>query len=148
MQALLDINEYFVRELIIKENPEYKPAEFHEGKAKISYNIQRKDSGLDFMINMDVQVGGARKLSENIPYHIAIKIIGLFRFIKKTDENIIARMIQCNGLSILYGIARGVTAQATANCIHGKYVLPTVNFIELIKRQSTRKSLKKSKKKS
>lgn len=149
MQGLLDINEYFVRELIIKENPAYKSKKLHEGKTKISYGIKRKDAGLDFMIDMNVQVGESRKLSKANPYYISIKLTGLFRFIKKTDENIIAKMINYNGLSILYGIARGIAAQATANCMYGKYVLPTINFIELIKRQSTKKSpKKKSKKKS
>lgn len=63
-------------------------------------------------------------------------------------------MIAPNGLSMLYGVARGVVANATAMSWHGKFVLPSLNLIEIIKRKSeaesekgnkTRKTKKKSK---
>jgi len=55
-------------------------------------------------------------------------------------------MIGLNGLVILYGTARGIVAQATANCLHGKFILPSVNFVELVKKkaQSARKPQRKS----
>jgi preprotein translocase subunit SecB len=52
-------------------------------------------------------------------------------------------MIGLNGLSILYGVARGVVAQATANCPHGKFILPSVNFIELMKSKAKESRTKK-----
>ena len=147
MQVLLDIDEYFVSELIVKENPKYKPKKVYEGKTKIAYNIKRKGSDPLFMINMAIQVGNPKNMIEQDPYYTSLKLTGLFRFLKETDENTIAKMIHLNGPSILYGIARGVVAQATSNCVHGKYILPTINFIELTKRKSAKKVLRKKRKK-
>lgn len=148
MQALLDINEYFVRDFVIKENPKYKQKKVYEGKAKIAYNIKRKGSGPLFMIDMAIQVGNSKNMIEQDPYYISIKLTGLFRFLEETDENTIAKMIHLNGLSILYGVTRGIVAQTTSNCIHGKYMLPTINFIELIKRKSAKKVSRKKHKKA
>jgi preprotein translocase subunit SecB len=143
MQALLDINEYFVREIIIKENPKYKPKEVYEGEVKVSFNITRKDSSLLFKIDMGIQAGSSKKMVETDPYYTSLKLTGLFSFFKETEENTIAKMINLNGLSILYGVARGVVAQTTANCIHGKFILPSINFVELLKRKLAKERRKK-----
>ena len=45
-------------------------------------------------------------------------------------------MIGLNGPAILYGVARGVVAQATANCRYGKFVLPAMNFVKARRRKS------------
>jgi len=149
LQGLLDITEYYVRELIVRENPAYKAKESYEGEVKISYNIKRKGPELLFRIDMTAQVGSPKKMASAYPYYSSISLTGLFKFLGETDEDTIAKMIHLNGLSILYGIARGIVSQATSTSIHGKYILPTINFIEVIKRQSTKKALKKkSKKKS
>ena len=149
LQARLDITEYFVRELIVRENPAYKAKESYEGEVKISYNIKRKGPELLFRIDMTAQVGSPKKMASAYPYYSSISLTGLFKFLEETDEDTIAKMIHLNGLSILYGIARGIVSQATSTCTYGKYILPTINFIEVIKRQSTKKALKKkSKKKS
>lgn len=143
MQTQLDINESFIRELIVKENPKYKHKEVSERKTTVSYDIKRENSGLLFMIDMNIQVGHSRKLVETDPYYISMKISGVFMFIKGTDEKTIAKMIHFNGLPILYGVARGIVAQTTANCLYGKYILPTVNFVEIIKKKKARKRPKK-----
>ena len=48
-----------------------------------------------------------------------------------------------------YGLARGEVAQVTSNGMHGKFILPSVNFVELAKAEAKakvkkKKSLKKS----
>jgi hypothetical protein len=53
----------------------------------------------------------------------------------------IEKMIPLNGLAILYGIARGVVAQATANSSNEKFILPTVNLVEATRNRSGRKSV-------
>lgn len=143
MQALLDIDEYYVRELIVKENPHYKPKKNYQDKVKVTFNIARKGTSLLFKIDMGVQIGSSSKAIEKGPYYTSLKITGLFRFLKEAEEKTIARMINLNGLSILYGIARGVVAQATANGIHGKFILPSVNFVEILKKKAAMKRGKK-----
>ncbi|NOY64146.1 MAG: hypothetical protein GXO97_01905, partial [Nitrospirae bacterium] len=65
-----------------------------------------------------------------------LKLNGFFSFPEGTEEETIKKMIGLNGLVILYGTARGIVAQATANCLHGKFILPSVNFIELVKKKA------------
>ncbi len=76
-----------------------------------------------------------------------LRITGFFSFAKGTDEQMIEKMIPLNGLAILYGIARGVVAQATANSMHEKFILPTVNLVEATKEQVGKKVVKGSSRK-
>ena len=70
-----------------------------------------------------------------MPYQIAFKISGFFSFPPDTEEETIQKMVGLNALAVLYGIARGVVAQVTANGPHGKFILPTVNFVEMLKKK-------------
>lgn len=45
-------------------------------------------------------------------------------------------MIAHKGISILYGVVRGTVADATATGWNGKFVLLTVNFVELVKQKA------------
>ena len=138
MQALLNINDYVVEELTVKGNSDYqKPAKVLEGQIDIDFNAKRKDKEPLFMITMFIELNKSKQAFANNPYYVYLKINGFFGFPKGTDEETMQKMISLNGLVMLYGVARGVIAQVTANGAHGKFVLPAVNFIELIKERKT-----------
>lgn len=147
MQALLNINDYVVEEMMVKGNADYqKPAKEQEGQIDIAFNARRKGKEPLFMITMMIELNKSKKAFANNAYYVYLKINGFFAFTKEADEVTMQKMISLNGLVMLYGIARGVVAQATANGAHGKFVLPAVNFVELIKNSSTTKSPPKRKK--
>jgi preprotein translocase subunit SecB len=147
MQALLNINDYVVEELTVKGNGDYKkPAKEQEGQIDISFNARRKGKEPLFMITMTIELNKSKQAFANNAYYVFLKINGFFGFPKETGEETMQKMISLNGLVMLYGIARGVVAQATANGAHGKFVLPAVNFVELIKTGSITKSEPKRKK--
>jgi len=134
MQALLNINDYVVEELTVKGNADYqKPAKEQQGQIDIAFKAKRKGKEPSFMITMIIELNKSKQAFANNAYYVYLKINGFFGFPKDTPEEIMQKMIGLNGLVMLYGIARGVVAQATANGAHGKFVLPAVNFIELIK---------------
>jgi preprotein translocase subunit SecB len=143
MLALLNFDEYFVEEVYVKANPKFEKKDWNEGAIAISFDIKRKEMEPNFMIPMAIKLNHAKKDSLNAPYQIILRITGFFSFPKGTDEETIHKMIGLNGLSILYGVARGVVAQATANCPHGKFILPSVNFIELMKSKAKESRTKK-----
>lgn len=145
MLALLNFEEYFVEEISVKTNPQFEKKGQNEGEIAISFDIKRKDMEPRFMIPMEIKLNHSKKDSFNAPYQVMLKITGFFSFPKGTDEETIHKMIGLNGLSILYGVARGVVAQATGNCPHGKFILPSVNFIELMKAKSKKTHTKKKK---
>lgn len=143
MQSLLNIDEYFVDELQVKTNPNYKKLKKEEkGEINTSIGIKRKGKEPFFMIQMKIELNKSQKAFSSAPYYILLEISGFFSFVPEVDEEMINKMIGLNGPVILYGIARGVIAQATANCRHGKFVLPTVNFMEAMKKDTVQKKSK------
>jgi len=140
MLAQLNIEEYFVEELRVKANPDYRGGEGHEGTVSVSFNIKRKGTEPLFMIPMVINVNKTKKAFETSPYQIVLKITGLFSFKEGTDEETIKKMINLNAPAMLYSIARGIVSQATAQSLHGKFILPTVNFVELIKKKQKKKT--------
>jgi len=139
MQALLNIDEYFIEELHVKVNPKYKKSKETKGEIKTSVSIKRKGKEPVFMIQMSIQLNKTEKAFSSAPYYVFLILTGFFSFVTGTDQEIINKMIGLNGPAILYGVARGAVAQATANCIHGKLMLPTVNFVEAMKRGTANK---------
>lgn len=137
MQALLNIKEYFVDEISIKTNPDYEKKELSCGSVKVEFDIRRSDSNpLEFMIPMTIFLNSEEVDFCNADYCVMLKLTGFFEFAAGADEETINRMIGPSGLSILYGIARGIVAQATGNCWHGKFILPSLNFIEILKERA------------
>lgn len=147
MQSLLNIDEYFVEEMQVKANANFKKqkhgekAELEEkGEIRTTVNIKRRGNEPIFMIRMLIKVNSTKKAFENAKYQILLDIKGFFSFAKNTDEETISKMIPINGSSILYGVARGVIAQATANCEYGKFVLPAMNLLAAIKKSEKEKT--------
>ena len=134
MKALLDINDYIVEELTIRGNDAFqKAAKVQEGQIDISFNVKRKGKEPLFMISMAIELNKSKQVFASNAYYVYLKINGFFSFPKDTPEETMQKMIGLNGTVMLFGVARGVVAQATANGAHGKFVLPAVNFVELIK---------------
>ncbi len=149
MQALLNINDYVVDELMVKGNPVFRKSEKEQkGQLDIALNFRRGDKApRSFMISMIIEISKSKDARANYPYFLYLKIDGFFVFSEKADEATMQKMIGLNGVSVLFGIARGVVAQATANGAHGKFILPTINFVEMIKRSGKKSSRKPKRKK-
>jgi len=153
MQTLLNIDDYRVDHIEISTNSDYKKSDVATVPFDINFDIKRnKDNPLAFLIPMSIQFNANGGISPSIEYHINLAITGYFSFLEGTSEEAVNKMIAPNGLSILYGVARGVVAQVTGNCKYGKYILPTLNFMEIIenkfKKLNSEKAPTPSKKKT
>jgi preprotein translocase subunit SecB len=149
MQALLNIDEYFVEEVRVRTNPSYEESgqERRPGQIKVSVSIKKKGSEPDFMISMKLELNKEKRAFEASPYYVFLDITGYFSFEEGTEPDTIDKMIGFNGPAVLYGVARGIVSQITANCRNGKFVLPTVNFVELLQQQAEKNPKKKIKRK-
>ncbi len=147
MQTLLNINDYVVDELTVRGNPTFRKSEKEQkGQLDIGLSFKRKHKEpRSFMISMVIEISKSKDAGANYPYYVYLRIDGFFEFSEKADEETMQKMISLNGVSVLFGIARGVVAQVTANGAHGKFILPTINFVEMIK--SGKKSLNEPKRK-
>jgi len=137
MLAQLNLNDYFIDEFAFAANREHEAGGASSGTHGVDFDIKRSgDTPLDFMITLTVDVNPRDEEFERGEYRIHLKLSGFFSFTEDVSEEMINAMIAHNGLSILYGVARGTVADATATSWHGKFVLPAVNFIELIKQKA------------
>ena len=144
MQALLNFEEYIVDDLSVRTNTDFKlrkgpgkPVEMR-GQVKIQFDIkQRKGNDTAYMIPLTIEVNESQDHPASSPYYVFVAIRGFFSFNKREDPETTAKMISLNGLSMLYGVARGIVGQATAACPHGKFILPSMNFVELLKRKAS-----------
>jgi len=137
MQAQLNVNDYFIDEFAFTANRELERGGADTGSINIDFDIRRSgDDPLDFMITLVVDINHDDEDFERGDYRIHLKLSGFFRFDERVSEEQINGMIAHNGLSMLYGVARGTVADATATSWHGKFVLPGVNFIEVIKQKA------------
>ena len=138
--TLLDIYAYYVRAFTLRALDEYDPDRESSGVMDIDYNIGRQqENPKDYRIVMQIDLAKDGYTSaENSPYSIATIIVGHFVFAEDAPEDEMQRMIHLNGLSILFGIARGFVGQATGASLHGQFVLPTVDFVQLVNERAER----------
>lgn len=136
MQAQLNLDDFYIDELSFKVNRDHVPSETLCGTIDVDFDVRRNtDNPLQFMIAMRVDINPREEDFKKCDYRIHLCLSGFFSFADGTTEDTIRNMIAPNGLSMLYGVARGVVASTTAQSWHGKFVLPSLNLIEIIKRK-------------
>ena len=134
MLAPLNFDEYFVDNLSIQGNPSYHPADEQEVDFSIDYEIGRANDGTPaFELRLLVDVNQREEFFRQSAYRIHLEVTGYFHFPEGTDEKDINRIVLPNGLSILYGIARSTISQSTGVARFGRFLLPSINLIEVIK---------------
>lgn len=136
MQAQLNLNDYYIDEFSFVANRDHVPSETICGTIDMDFDISRNaDNPLDFMIVLKVDVNPREEDFKKCDYRIHLKLSGFFSFADGTTEDRISSMIAPNGLSMLYGVARGFVGNTTATSWHGKFVLPSLNLTEMINRK-------------
>lgn len=138
MISPLLLNNYFVKELSYRSNPAYDSKAKVRKEGKIHCNIEF-GTGLNapdhFMVALTIVVEPSEISPALDPYHINMRIEGYFNFKQGSDVPPAdkERLVTLNGSSILMGLARGLVAQATGVSEFGKYLLPAVNFVEILR---------------
>lgn len=67
--------------------------------------------------------------------HVGVALWGIFSCGPDLAEDQKARLLRYNTVAILHGIARGIVASATGSCPGGPFLLPVVNYAEVIERK-------------
>lgn len=117
----------------------------HSDDLLIDFNVFKQENEKSFLIELLIDVNKSVKAFKTSRYRISLKLLSVFDFSPEISEEEITKLLAPNGLAMAYSTSRGIIGELTANSINGKYVLPSVNFMELIKRKaSTSKSKKLS----
>lgn len=64
----------------------------------------------------------------NIPYRLAIDLVGLVSTVMKKIDAGVNHAIEVNGPSMLFGAAREILREATARGPHGSIIIPSASF--------------------
>jgi preprotein translocase subunit SecB len=144
--AQLQLRDYVLLYLLIEANPNFKPAENkgHEGDIGFNFDFRKNPEEPIFLVDMEILLNQKEEMFKQQPYRIQIRVQTFIEFDKSFPEKDIPNLLGPNGLAMTYSIARGIVGQATGTSLHGKFMLPTMNFIEVLKEQqkkTTQKSI-------
>ncbi len=122
----------------LNENVYMCPLEFDDNADEyvFDHEIFQRAKSNDFLIKLQIECNQGEATAASHRYSFGITLKGIFGFDEGVSEDIIERAITLNGISILYGIARGVISQVSGQTMVGMIVLPTVNFIEYFREKN------------
>jgi hypothetical protein len=72
---------------------------------------------------------------------VAATVWGILGFTDEVEREERERRVFLNGPVMLHGLLRGILASATGSCAGGPFVLPTVNYVEVLRRQAAQPQL-------
>jgi preprotein translocase subunit SecB len=143
----LQLRDYSLTLLHVEANPSFKegPDQEYEAQLGVDFDFRKQKDAPVFRVDLDIALNASEKAFKSSPYRIQIRLEAFFEFDPGYPESDIPQLLAPNGLAMTYSIARGIVGQATGTSLHGKFVLPTVNFVELLK-EKAKQSSKRGKK--
>lgn len=135
--SLMSLVDCFVKSLTIETNALVRPMKSIDRlPANVNITIQQNimqdgQYPLQFLIPLGITVTWPEQCQSTY-IKIAIELNGLFSFPEGTPEEQIRQYVPLLCLTNLFGIARGIIAQATGNCAEGAFYLPLVNMTEIL----------------
>lgn len=149
MIATLQLNNFFADSFSFESNSFYDPKVKEDrlpGQIECSFEVStpQEEGKHPYLIVLEVSVNPAKERPALDPYAIKFRIVGFFTLSGNPPSEEKDRLLSLNGGTILYGIIRGIVAQATGSGPFGKYIMPAINLVEIYeKRKSQILSLNK-----
>ena len=132
----LEITEYQLEEVRIERNPEYSSASLELGRVGVSvdWNVfTNKDEVNRFAVGLIIKTCDPTAPGASCPLKIVVRMVGFFTVSEPLSDGKVPFQITVNGLTILYGIARGLVGTAAAWFGGNTVVLPTQYFSERLR---------------
>jgi len=149
VKCVFRLDLYQIESVAVTQNETFDTAmSLHTGDISSAINIapHKNDPG-KYRLTMGIQVKPSpKKEKEFFPYLIAISGRAFFTFEEPCPREQAEAVLRLNGASILYGLLRAQVAQITAQSVHGQFLLPAMNFVELAKVQADAESAAPAKK--
>lgn len=142
MWSKLQLKEYFLEDVSIKLDQEYQPPK--DPKAQVTADIdwdwslaESKQEKNVFLVTLWVTVKSPGR-GKTFPYNIRVELAGFVEY--RPDEGETPEHVKTSvllgGLTMLYGIIRGLIGSATAQFKWHKFTLPGINFVEGLGKKS------------
>lgn len=130
----LQLDGFRLLELVIESDPnlDYDLPEGEYGLDKVEFDfLSREDDPTLTRFLLDVE---ARPTKGNCAYRrVKVKVDGIFKLDDEASDQV-KDILPMAPLSILYGMARGIVANASSLGPR-PYLLPSVNFFEVVKQK-------------
>lgn len=72
----------------------------------------------------------------NYPFTLDVSLLGFFEFDKELNENEVYKMMELNGVAILFPYLRSIISNITSSAGIQPLVIPTMNISKLIKNKA------------
>jgi len=77
------------------------------------------------------------------PYDVDVEVVGSFAVSENIPKDNRENLVLVNGCSILYSAIRDQVMTLSARCHHGPMILPTVNFLDKVKKTESENQTQK-----
>ena len=151
MSCLFRLDHYQIESVAVILNDGYDPElKAHTGDLTSTMTVApHKGDAQKVMLVLEIMARPKKDHeAEFFPYSVVVKGRGFFSFRNKIEKAEAHKVLCVNGAAILYGLLRGQVAQITAQSVHGQFLLPTVNFVEMqnqaVKAEPPKQSAKKA----
>ena len=130
----LQLDRFRLLELVIESDPKFDydlpEGEYRPNKVKFDF-LTRKDDPAISRFHLEVET---RPKGDNCAYRrVRIKVDGIFKLDGEASDEV-KKILPMAPLSILYGMARGIVANASSLGPR-PLLLPSVNFLKWLKRK-------------
>lgn len=89
------------------------------------------------LFGVTLRIGIANEKGKIAPYDIDVEAVGSFRISTQIPKEKREELVLVNGCAILYSAIRDQVMTLTARSYHGTLLLPTVNFLDKVKKEET-----------
>jgi len=127
----LQLLDYFVAEFHFTLNSKFDAAKELQKKLDELEAIPRCDKHADNPLKWTVvlELRYQPAAETNTPYLFSLRLVGIFEVSDEFHKPSIERLVQTNGPSVLYSIARELVREQTARGPDGPFILPTASFV-------------------
>lgn len=132
--TVCQLDEFFLTKLHLDFRPPEKGnAEVTQAGCTFDYAVAtHHEEAHRYRLIFRVGCKEAAKDGTEVGNSVQAEIVGLFSFNPSDSKDKMDTLIRINGVSILYGILRGIVATTTGAFPGGKFLLPTVMPQEVV----------------
>ncbi len=133
-KAPITLLDYFVSDLTVSANREYKasePAEFRETEFIAEPSVLKVATQTEpnrWQVTLNIKYVPAT--GTNFPYAYNLVMVGFFRAEETVAPENEERLIRIQGASVLYGMGREIIRVTTGRGPHRPILLPTASFYD------------------
>src|SRR5688572_28669735 len=127
----LQLLDYFVAEFHFTLNSKFDATKELQNKLDQLEAIPRCDKHADNPLKWTVvlELRYQPAVETNTRYLFSLRLVGVFLVSEEFHKPSVERLVQTNGPSVLYSIARELVREQTARGPDGPFILPTASFV-------------------